>query len=132
MHVVLPISRYPVLRLLYFHNSGDTFFTDVLPSFYDTSDKTKFPGYLGANHAQISTRGLLKSDWTKSCPIEWNQEDRNEKCISLQEAIWGTKLLKQLDTIKEAVDPNYIFDCNGVIQQLQLLVLTPSSLQLKL
>jgi hypothetical protein len=97
------------------NNVDDTFFTDVLPSLYDTSDKTNFPGYIGANHAGVNTRGPLKSDWTKACPLEWTPEDRDEKCISLQEAIWGTKLLKQLETIKEAIDPNYMFDCNGCI-----------------
>jgi hypothetical protein len=93
----------------------DTFFTDTLPYYYDTSDKTNFPSYLGANHAGINTRGPLKSDWTKACPLEWTQEDRDEKCISLQEVIYGTKLLKQLETIKEAIDPSYMFDCNGCI-----------------
>jgi hypothetical protein len=95
--------------------SDDTFFTDTFPSYYDTSDKANFPSYIGANHGGINTRGPLKSDWTKACPLEWTQEDRDEKCISLQEVIYGTKLLKQLETIKEAIDPNYMFNCNGCI-----------------
>lgn len=35
--------------------------------------------------------------------------------ISLQEAIYGTKLLKRLEQIKEDIDPNYMFDCYGCI-----------------
>ena len=31
--------------------------------------------------------------------------------ISLQEAIYGTKLLARLESIKEAIDPDYMFDC---------------------
>ena len=31
--------------------------------------------------------------------------------ISLQEAIYGTKLLARLEAIKEAIDPDYMFDC---------------------
>jgi hypothetical protein len=73
-------------------NYDDTFFIDTLPSFYDTTDRINFPGYLGANHADINTRGPLKSDWTKACPLEWTQEDRDEKCISFQEAILFERL----------------------------------------
>jgi len=29
----------------------------------------------------------------------------------LQEAIYGTKLLARLESIKEAIDPDYMFDC---------------------
>mmetsp|Transcript_45461 Transcript_45461/g.46029 ORF Transcript_45461/g.46029 Transcript_45461/m.46029 type:complete len:100 (+) Transcript_45461:955-1254(+) len=35
--------------------------------------------------------------------------------ISKQESIYGTKRLERLQDIKEAVDPNYMFDCNGCI-----------------
>merc|ERR1712176_283506 len=55
--------------------------------------------------------GPLKDDWTKACPLEWTQDERDEKCISTQEAIYGTKLLARLEAIKEAVDPDYMFDC---------------------
>merc|ERR1719445_1213534 len=94
---------------------NDEFFTLTFPAWYDTSDESNFPGFLGANHAGINTRGPLKSDWTKRCPVEWSQEERDEKCIPLQEAIWGTKLLKKLEGIKEAIGPDYMFDCNGCV-----------------
>ena len=29
----------------------------------------------------------------------------------MQEAIYGTKLLARLESIKEAIDPDYMFDC---------------------
>ena len=35
--------------------------------------------------------------------------------ISLQEGIYGTKLLKRLEAIKVDVDPNFMFDCFGCI-----------------
>ena len=72
--------------------------------------------HFGADHAGPNTRGPLKSDWTKACPLEWNQEDRDKKCISLREFTWGTKLLKQLEAIEEAIDPNYMFNCNSCIR----------------
>merc|ERR1719222_1737683 len=59
--------------------------------------------------------GPLKDDWTKPCPPEWTQQERDEKCVSIQEAIYGTKTLQRLEAIKEALDPNYIFDCTGCI-----------------
>ena len=59
--------------------------------------------------------GPLRDDWTKPCPSEWTQEERNEKCVSIQETIYGTKVLARLEAIKEAIDPNYMFDCAGCI-----------------
>jgi hypothetical protein len=91
----------------------DEFFSTTLPAWYDTTNEDDFPGYIGGNHAGINTRGPLKSDWTKACPLEWTKEERDENCISLQEIIWGTKTLKRLEAIKEIIDPNYMFDCNG-------------------
>jgi hypothetical protein len=91
----------------------DDFFSTTLPAWYDTTDEDNFPGYIGGNHAGINTRGPLKTDWTKACPLDWTKEERDEKCISLQEIIWGTKTLKRLEAIKEIIDPNYMFDCNG-------------------
>ena len=94
---------------------NDDFFRVIFPNWFDTSDKSNFPGFIGSNHAAVDIRGPLKSDWTKACPLDWSQRERDEKCISLQECIWGTKLLKKLEEIKEAIDPNYMFDCNGCV-----------------
>jgi hypothetical protein len=38
-------------------------------------------------------------------------EERREKCISLQEAIYGTERLARLEAIKKAVDPQFMFNC---------------------
>jgi hypothetical protein len=89
----------------------DAFFSDVFPQLYDTSDPENFPGYIGSNHIGPLVMGPLKDDWTKACPLEWTEAERDEKCISQQEAIYGTKDLARLEAIKEAVDPDYMFDC---------------------
>ena len=68
-----------------------------------------------ANHASINTRGPLKDDWSKGCPLDWSKEERDEKCVSLQEAIWGTKVLQRLEEIKLKVDPHFMFNCNGCV-----------------
>jgi hypothetical protein len=91
------------------------FWSNLFPKMFDISDKTKFPPVFGSNHAGPLLTGPLKEDWTKLCPREWTFEERKEKCISSQEAIYGTELLSRLEAIKKAVDPQFIFNCNSCI-----------------
>ena len=81
---------------------------------YDTTTDN-FPGFIGSNHIPAFFRGPLKSDWTQPCPMDWTDEERNEKCISAQESIYGSERLARLESIKEAVDPDYMLDCNGCV-----------------
>ena len=53
--------------------------------------------------------GPLKSDWTKPCPFDWSKEEKLDKCISFQEAVWGTELLSRLETIQSGLDPKSLF-----------------------
>jgi len=94
---------------------AETFYSEWLPEMYDFTDSDNFPGYFGSNHASSGTLGPLKNDWTKPCPMNWTEVEREEKCISLQEAIFGTKLLQRLEGIKETIDPNYMFNCNRCV-----------------
>ena len=96
-------------------STNSDFWSDLFPKMYDISDKTKFPAVFQSNHAGPSAHGPLKDDWTKVCPLEWTVEERKEKCISAQEAIYGTELLRRLEAIKMKVDPNFMFNCNGCI-----------------
>jgi hypothetical protein len=91
------------------------FYSDYFGQYYDLSDKSNFPSFQGSNHIGAEHMGPLKDDWTKACPDEWTMEERDDKCVSIQETIYGTKTLARLEAIKEAVDPNYIFDCFGCI-----------------
>jgi hypothetical protein len=79
------------------------------------SDPSEFPGFIGSNHCGPNTRGPLKDDWTKACPMEWTTEERDEKCISQQEAIYGTSLLRRLEAVKKKIDPTFMFNCHGCI-----------------
>ncbi len=99
--------------------SGDeaeaNFWSNLFPKMFDISDKTQFPPVFGSNHAGFLLTGPLKEDWTKPCPREWTFKERNEKCISSQEAIYGTELLSRLEAIKKAVDPQFMFNCQSCI-----------------
>mmetsp|Transcript_31463 Transcript_31463/g.76086 ORF Transcript_31463/g.76086 Transcript_31463/m.76086 type:complete len:714 (+) Transcript_31463:170-2311(+) len=94
---------------------SDNFWSDLFPKMYDISDKAKFPAILQSNHAGPGAAGPLKDDWTKPCPREWSFAERKEKCISTQEAIYGTEVLSRLEAIKLAVDPGFMFNCHGCI-----------------
>ena len=56
------------------------FYNLIFPSAYDTSSGSSFPGFIGSNHVGTNTLGPLKSDWTKPCPNDWTQKERDEKC----------------------------------------------------
>ena len=91
------------------------FWGNLFPQMFDISDRTNFPPVFGSNHAGVFVTGPLKDDWTKPCPREWTFEERGEKCISFQEAIYGTERLTRLEAIKKAVDPHFIFNCANCV-----------------
>lgn len=74
-----------------------------------------FPGSASHNHGFAFEMGPLKEDWTKPCPVDWPQVDRQEKCVSQFESFWGTKTWKRLVKIKEQVDPQGLFINNSGI-----------------
>ena len=68
-----------------------------------------------------------QDDWTKPCSQEWTWEEKKEKCISGQEAIYGTEVLSRLEAIKLDVDPGFIFNCSRCIGNNLDLAKTPES-----
>lgn len=81
---------------------------------YDLGGPT-YPGIYGSNHQGPNSYGPLKSDFTKPCPLDLTEQEREAQCISRQEAIWGTERLARLEAIKKAVDPNHMLNCNACI-----------------
>eukprot|EP00122_Pirum_gemmata_P000459 Pgem_evm1s402 len=76
----------------------------------------ELPSLYEYNHINGFVLGPLKTDYSKPCPTFHTPRDRerrqsNTNCISLQEAVWGTKLLIELEAIKKMVDPNHILKC---------------------
>ena len=65
------------------YSDFDELVGDLLPQMFDRSDLSNFPGFIGSNHAGPNSMGPLKSDWTKSCPLDWTPEERDEKCKSV-------------------------------------------------
>jgi hypothetical protein len=72
-----------------------------------------FPGSSCHNHSLLFDMGPLKTNWTKSCPQDWPKAERDEKCISQNEAAWGIANLRRLESIKATIDPESIFVCTG-------------------
>ena len=70
-----------------------------------------FPGSSCHNHAAIYEMGPLKTNWSTPCPMRMPQEEREEKCISQNEAAFGTANLAQLNAFKAKIDPNNLFIC---------------------
>lgn len=84
--------------------------------FYGGMDMSgDFPGSSCHNHALVYEMGPLKDDWTKTCPQSWTQPEREEKCISQNEASWGTFNLARLSAFKTSIDPNGVFICTSGI-----------------
>ncbi len=70
-----------------------------------------FPGEICHNHASANYPTALKDDWTQGCNPSWDDEMKKEKCLSYQEASWGTDILMKLQDIHAAVDPDNLFNC---------------------
>lgn len=54
----------------------------------------------------------MKSDKTQPCPI-WilTNEEMEQLCVPILEAVYGTETLARLESIKKAIDPDMTFDC---------------------
>ena len=68
-----------------------------------------FPGFTEVNHQSGWYGGPLKDDWTKACPLEISAEEREERCMSVQETLFGTENLQRLQEIKQNLDPKNLF-----------------------
>lgn len=77
--------------------------------FGDMEQGENFPGLFCFNIALVNDIGPLKDDWTKPCNTSWSKAEQQDKCVSFQEATWGTDLLKRLEDIKRTVDPKLLF-----------------------
>eukprot|EP00566_Odontella_aurita_P008696 CAMPEP_0113547422 /NCGR_PEP_ID=MMETSP0015_2-20120614/12347_1 /TAXON_ID=2838 /ORGANISM="Odontella" /LENGTH=837 /DNA_ID=CAMNT_0000447975 /DNA_START=22 /DNA_END=2535 /DNA_ORIENTATION=+ /assembly_acc=CAM_ASM_000160 len=99
------------------HTLDEDFWAKTVPAMYpQVTGGSSFPAFVGSNHVGPNTRGPLKNDWTKPCSLDMTEEERDAKCVSLQEAIWGTETLARLEILKTAVDPHGMLSCHGCVQ----------------
>ena len=77
--------------------------TDFTRLFYNISD-----GEVWLASLEFPTP--LKEDWALTCDPFWTKEQKEEKCMSYQEAAWGTDILGKLDRIHTDVDPDHLFN----------------------
>jgi len=108
-----PHRRYGAFNMGVYSPAWRTKFKQV---FYGAEDGKpfvgdSFPGELCHNHASATFPTALKDDWTKGCDPRWPEEERKERCLSYQEAAWGTDVLIKLQGIHAAVDPDNLFNC---------------------
>ena len=75
-----------------------------------------FPGISEFNHMCPGSYGPLRSDMTKPCPQEYTTDEKDDKCYSMQESVWGVELTAKLEDIKYKFDPDNLFKCYGCIQ----------------
>jgi len=94
---------------------AEYFYNSEFANMFDMSDADSFPSFQGANHVGNNYMGPLREDWTKACPTDLTQKERAERCVSIQETLWGTETLARLERIKNIIDPNYMFDCEGCV-----------------
>eukprot|EP00535_Pseudo-nitzschia_heimii_P002331 CAMPEP_0197189808 /NCGR_PEP_ID=MMETSP1423-20130617/20410_1 /TAXON_ID=476441 /ORGANISM="Pseudo-nitzschia heimii, Strain UNC1101" /LENGTH=798 /DNA_ID=CAMNT_0042642025 /DNA_START=1 /DNA_END=2397 /DNA_ORIENTATION=- len=104
-----PAHRSAAFMMMFRFDYPAGFFSELYPAMYGGEFG---PGFIGSNHANPYVRGPLKSDQTQPCPITWSDDERDEKCVSFQESIYGADGLADLVSIKERVDPDYVLDCN--------------------
>jgi hypothetical protein len=98
-----------------FNPDGWEYFWKNFLDIYDTSMDKPFPPFALQNHSGSNNQGPLKSDWTKPCPKDLSQPEREEQCVSFQEALHGTVELERLQAFKNKIDPYQIFNCFNCI-----------------
>lgn len=63
------------------------------------------------NHISNIKFGPLKNNPQEPCPDHLSYEEQKASCVSIEEDVWGTDLLAELESIKKEVDPNNMFKC---------------------
>jgi len=95
----------------YFGSSGEDLLRTALYGNTTRGADEDYPGDVEFNHHSPFEWGPLKDNWGQGCPRDWTQALKAQKCVSLQEAVWGTKNLAKLTAIKKSVDPTSMFNC---------------------
>jgi len=66
-------------------------------------------GFLEYNHLTAMSASTHKTNMSEICLF------MEKDCASIQENVWGTDLLNELENIKEKLDPKSVFQCNNCV-----------------
>merc|ERR1711959_809894 len=94
---------------------------------YLQTDGKDFPGFSELNHQFGWYAGPLKEDWNKACPLEIEEDERRERCMSVQETLFGTRNWKRLEDIKSRFDPLNLFSVRLGIGNTDVIPSVPTS-----
>jgi len=83
----------------------------LLPTYNALNPNQTFPGGTEYNHISNILFGPLKSNHAKPCPEKKDYSWQKENCVSIEESVWGTTILIELELIKKKVDPHNMFKC---------------------
>ena len=99
-----------------FSSSGEYWFPKV-SAFYPEAPKGKLLGGAEYNHIGRDAFGPLKDDHSVYCPgdLTLTHAEREKKCVSAQEHVWGTDGLAKLEAIKAKLDPQGLFQCQKCV-----------------
>ena len=107
-----PVQRDAGLQACIYSAELETRARAKFHNYYTTSNPdSSFPGGTEYNHISNVKFGPLKNSHTTACPPEISFESQKRECVSLEESVWGTKILAELESIKKEVDPNNMFKC---------------------
>ena len=84
-------------------------------AFYPKAPEGKLLGGTEYNHIGSDSFGPLKDDHSAFCPPGLTHAEREEKCVSVQEHVWGTDGLAKLEAIKAKLDPQGLFQCQKCV-----------------
>jgi len=112
-----PLSQpYRISGAQTFFTNEDSNFVPLIQEFYPKPNSPNtMVGGTEYNHISSDEFGPLKDDHSTLCPALYSHAERTEKCVSVQEAVWGTETLARLESIKEAVDPEGLFQCQKCV-----------------
>ena len=114
---IITSGRRRAHRIYFPHRFGETgpYWFPKVAAFNREDPEGKLLGGTEYNHIGSDAFGPLKDDHSAYCPGDLTHAEREEKCVSVQEHVWGTDGLAKLEAIKAKVDPQGLFQCQKCV-----------------
>jgi hypothetical protein len=86
--------------------------SDPPSSSLSASASASYPPDTEYNHVSNDYTGPMRGDWDMACSTgTLTRDEQADKCVSVQETVWGAGGLARLSAIKARVDPTNLFKC---------------------